>query len=1247
MPDPISPQITLGSLTLISPVINGQALSIDASSLDVVVDCHVETVVVEASYEGRKVESTTFTLVGGLRRFTVSLTDLFPSLTNITVLLTGRNYETEPTETQFGRSTSLPLSLIYSPVVHDLPVVNPPSGVTVHKGLNACKVEWATPNIPGFLGVKVMYSTDYTGVTVPYRQIGGFVTTVSRVENTILTLSESKMVTDEETILTTTQTTSPTNFSSFAFSKQMVGGAETFYVVLSTLIQDPQTNHIYESNFNGPYQCGFVDLRQVSPTDFPYLQQKEDIAARLITSMVKNYPDLDLTPRSELRDLHIDPISMELSTQSVREWFARCSNSISALAQIDDADGDGFSDDFNTSPYKPQIARAWGFSAENTQYLIDRQFDLLGERCGLQRGTATTAVAMVTFYTYTKPTSKVTLPSTMVVGSTGSGNIPSLMYYVRGSAQIDPASVNSLYDPQNGWWAVTLPVECSTPGALGNVGAGAITKNLGDVPNGWFCVNQAPAQFGSDSESNAKYAERIRNRTIVGVDTGRSLGYLEAARSTPGVIDANVVPAGGLMMQRDWMFAPHLPGGGKHVAGCVDVYVRGTNFVQQTDYRSFSWQNSSEVYRDYPTYVKLSLQSQSVSTRQLSFKVTSSLAAPIYSVVELVALRSGEKIYLGTKKVRIDNATNTIYLDPDEICTRLVGDVVSEHYENMQLGGVDAKNITVLNYLSSASGTEYRALLRLQAPFFHIPELQPVTSIYSVVGEETKSGTIASPRLIKFQDPLLEGNSDRATDTIRVDTDKYHSVVVSGTTPYGDTATFLTTEGIIGIDSNMVVQMDTQGRFYDINSVRSADMTKLYQMGVDYQIVSLDRYHTYGIQRMQNSTIPLEEPLLIAYNKYDVSEHCEFIQDEAVVLVDTTPAVLARKGLVHNIWLPESHGLTSLANDPELASAQVVRTDRYIKVVYNNGVEDIVLREGQDFTLVVDPRNGQTYISKRTTGRIVTDKAVVRVSYYVNEVFAFTSGYPGFVEQVAAKIEQSRSAGADVLVKQMLENPVDVILSVELNSNVTPETMDGRIRTAIANVLNNARQRVTQAEIIRQVQALPGVANVLVPLTKFAKSNGAYNIGSIIPSGTAWIRTTDDPILKNSRFPANTWITKAQVLPDQTLPSGGLVDSFVGLLYEGESFRRGMSIQDFIDNPPAQNKGGFYIIGAEDKVDSITPLDSSYSRRVILTIPNYLENPSYYSYKVTYQIWREGGFKDILLSPTEYLKPGRVTIDYM
>lgn len=1249
-------QQTLGALALVSPAMQGQELAIDSSTLDIVFDAPSDVVYVDASFNDQRVSSSSYVVNGTKNRFTISLTDLVPSMIAIQVLVVGRDYNPSDDPATGHTTPTYVFNLIYTPVSTALPTIAPPSGVKSYKGLNTAKVEWVVPVVEGFLGVRVQYSTDSTGINIPYKQFGQLVTTISRTENSQVTLSSTKSVNENITTYTDVETTVLTNYSSVVFPKAVAGGSDVFYVVLSTVVQDPQTNHVYESSYNGPYQCGFVDLRQVGPADFLYLQQKEDIATRLIVSATRNYPDLDLTPRSEIRDLHIDPISLELSNQSVREWFARCSESISAMAQLDDYNGDGFSDDITESPFKNQIARAWNMSSQDVQFLIDKQFDILGEsRAGLTRGTATTAVAMVTLYTYAKPTSVVTLQN-VIVASTGDGNtVPSLNFYARGTATVSPQSADSIYDPVNGWWAITLPFECGTTGTIGNVGSGTITQNVSGLPTGWFCVNLDPAQYGTDRESNAKFAERIKNRMVVGIDSGRRLGYLETARSTPGVVDAKVVSSGDLMMLRDWFTSPSLDGGGKHIFGTVDVYVRGTNYAQQIERKAFVWDNNSTTYRVPASYASLSIDSLS----RYSLKINDTLAWPIRGIVEIVLVRgTGEQIILGTNFTKIDNNDNLLFLEGTEPCYKITGDSVTEQYTQFKLLESDlynATNISILNALSSeitSGSTKIKGLFRLNSPLTHVPTYQPVSSVYSVVGDDTKTGAIStgSIRLIKSQDPLLEGYSNRATDTIRVDADTTVAKV-------SDALYFTEPEGTIELVSDMVVNYTRTGAFNksSLNSVRSEDMLSLYEFGTDYILVPLGRYGKFGIKRTATSRIPFDTltsrstNILVGYNQYSLKESCTYVT-ETLALTGSSQTALSNAGFVKNVWLPESYGNTTIANDADLTTALVPRQNRYIKIVKADGT---VMIEGRDYKLTMSGVSNQAYLAKITTGRIIDGESLT-VSYFYTEVFTVTTGYPGHVEQAAYTMEQSRHAAADVLVKDMIENGVDVTLAVELNSNTTPEIMDGRIRTAIGMVLSNARDRVTQAEIIRQVKSIPGVSNVIIPLTKFAKSDGAMNIGHVIPSGTDWELVGTDPLLKpvSSNFPVRTYISVDSLLEDSTIPSGGLTDSFVGLLYEGQSFYRASSLKDFIAkveefDKTGANEGAFYIIGVDDSYDSVNLFPENYCGRIVIRTPSFIKTPTYASYKVTYEVWREGGQKDITLSPTEYLKAGRITIDYL
>jgi hypothetical protein len=332
------------------------------------------------------------------------------------------------------------------------------------------------------------------------------------------------------------------------------------------VVQDPNSNAVYESLAAGPFLAGFVNLKVVNPTDFLALQKSTDIASRMIASVTRSYPDLDLTAHAEIRDIIINPMAMELANMSARAWFERCSSSISAIAQIDNASGSGISDPVASSSIKQQIARAYGLSATDVQTFISRRFDILGEQAGVTRGGATAATAPLTFFVYTKPSALLTIPLGVVTATVPDTTTSSAQFISTGSAVIDPSNPSSYYDSTNARWSVTVPGQCLTAGSVGNVGAGTIRNVTSGAPSGISVTNEIGAQGGLDQQSNADYAAMIQDALVTGVDTGSVNGITTNVLKIPGITDCMVVGASNTDMLRDWSAAIQ-----QHTFGCVDV----------------------------------------------------------------------------------------------------------------------------------------------------------------------------------------------------------------------------------------------------------------------------------------------------------------------------------------------------------------------------------------------------------------------------------------------------------------------------------------------------------------------------------------------------------------------------------------------------------------------------------------------------------------------------------------------------
>jgi hypothetical protein len=1318
--------------------------------------------------------------------------------------------------------------------------IAPPSGISAAKNQTDCLVQWVTPDYPGFIGVRVMISTDPSGVNPPYTQFGDLVSAVSSTAQTIIN-SQSNTATNvaeanitavallnnlltvaaantftpgtvveianlinatflngetvtvlastpaqftasytganypagsmvltlvpdsgqatsivSTTITMSTNTVMETQYSTVEVPFSSVN-SNIFYAMLSTVIQDPQTNVMYESVQNGPLQCGYVNLQLANPTDFPVLQRKEDIAARLIIQILKQMPNLDLSPRSEIRDMFVDPWSIEAANMSVREWFARVSTSISAISQLDCTTGTGVSSPFQSSPYKQQIARAYGLSAVNTQNLINEQFDLLGEQAGLTRLGTTSSTVVLTFYTYTRPTSSITIPEGAVVATSPDANTSSLNFVTQGQGTIDFANLASFYNSQTGWWGVSVPAQCTQAGSVGNVGAGTIRTSVSGVPTGTQVTNLVGANYGTDQEVNSAFAARIQARLVTGIDSSSRNGYLVAALSTPGVIGAQVVGAGDLEMLRDWD-----PTRQKHVYGCVDVYVRGTTLSQQDEFVPFEYPNNG-TYGVYGTYSSLIFPGTGLAFQIQGF---SNLAYPPYDGVELLISRATGSFYLGLDRAQF--VGNTIVVNANDLAYQYVGSGTTYAKVPLVISSQNATNAVALTTVSGAQASTYtfQLFLREASPFIHQPALQPILQVYSVTGEPVPGGTGTIPSalvgLVHTSDFLLNGGSNDAGDLVEV---ALQSVPVTSSVMTGPS---VSTPVLIAM--GMAVPLDGNGNPTNVTSVLSADQSTLYVYGTDYAIAPMGPYHQYGVQPLTSSVqvlstsvqanvltvnannefgvnahvtfsgltastflngqtvtitaatptsfqatfitgnyattldtgfatgsaIQANQTLSVTYNQFSLYERLTFVSAEQQVLSGTLPTTLDNDGFVHDTWLPQSYttGIPTLATYPSMNGYQLILdgwdgsygadggldipgslafdpsglvgnavpyASRYIKVTFFNGVQAVVMKENIDFTLSVDSASGAATLTRIPTGHI-PDGGTVSVSYFITETFTFSTQYPTFVQVLANSLALTQSAGASVEVKAMVANDVDITLAVTLDANTSPETIDPVIRTVINIVLDNAVGTLYQSALIQQVQSITGVQSVEVPLIRCAKSNGSYDIGVVIPTGTAWIPLNSDPLFAAVAAPQNSWITVAQALPDTTIPSGGAPDVIVDMLYEGQVFVRATSVNNFLATALSvphlavepfvtdTSPGSFYIIGQSDSFvqgTSTVTIPNSYSQRIIANFPQDVINPGTLNYFCTYQVFNEVGATDVTVSPTEYLAPGVITLTYI
>jgi hypothetical protein len=497
-----------------------------------------------------------------------------------------------------------------------------------------------------------------------------------------------------------------------------VPNSEPLYFVVTGVYFDPAT----QTEFETPYSQEVLGAPLVIDTsikDLPGRSQLQ-VVTDYIAAIERVNTEISLIPGSTTRDVSIDPFASEAE----RLWFIvdfvhRCSSFLTLL-QVDDANGDGISDDVASSAYKQAIKAALGLTTDQAvQSLIDTQFEKLAANCNITRLPGRPSSGQAVCYTTSRPTKDIPIPSGSICSTDAdtANNIPVIRFRVGGTYIMSLANVDSYYNFDAKRWEITVDVTAESTGEQGNRPAGAI-KNISGT-SGVSVTNTEATVFGTDQESNSDLAARSM-LGFVSVDTGTEGGYMMTAVGQIGVIKTNIVKSGDTLMMRDWDDVRV-----KHIGGKVDIWIQGLRERQVTDNFAFTF----EIARD--------IRCQIINLATLTFRVLDSRVTVDTPVVEILNnLTQG----LGVRNV-------TAGADYD-----LTG-VTILSYNTFRLNTVIAQPVTHIDDIVTAD-------YRFRSVNSFVFTIQPVRRIVSVVGEI--SGTLTPTtgyQLYKTDDPLLEGES--------------------------------------------------------------------------------------------------------------------------------------------------------------------------------------------------------------------------------------------------------------------------------------------------------------------------------------------------------------------------------------------------------------------------------------------------------------------------------------------------------
>jgi len=703
------------------------------------------------------------------------------------------------------------------------------------------------------------------------------------------------------------------------------------YYVVTAVFYDTATNTEYESAYSAEV-VGQPMLVTTALGSIPTVT-RQNIVSKFVLAIFRSNPQIKVEAGSVLRDTVIDPYSSESERLRFLLDFYQRARTPTLLLQIDDPTGSGTSVPVANSTYKRALQSALYLDqAQQVQDLINSCFEAYASNFGLRRRSGVSARGEVLFYTSTKPQGTLLIPlGTLVRGGASA-------FSTTRAAAISSSQIASYYNPVNGYYQVTVPVQASSTGAETNVGTGQVTTVVSALQTTLSVTNLSAMVGGRDGESNLVLTARVQNR-LASVDSGTERGYLQTAADVPGVVKANVVAAGDPLMQRD------LDVVGAHKGGKVDVWVQGTNTATVTDNFAFTF----EVAQD--------IQFEVLSIPDLTFRALDSSLSEADPIVEM--LNDSDIGY------EMRNASTGEVFD-------LTGVVVTS-YNTITLDtsivqpAVDLTDVVLASY-RRRSGSKF-VLLR-----------QPVSSITSVVGTVSSTLPVTSYFLGHPNAPLSYGRSTLAGDYLQIDG---YIDDLGNTAPSG--ATIAVTDESHVMVGQYPEYLDSLGGNYLTIVVKSADGLITYAgpddpSGTpDYQISLGTQTTAVSITRTGATTIPNGSTVLISYEH---DENFTVTYSTNLIVSLTQGAVDANKHATADVVAKDALP-APLVIDATIVTLQgraPATVDEALRTNLNNYFTNLRLGEPvrqSDIIDIIERTNGVSYVVVPLTRMVRQERSTV------------------------------------------------------------------------------------------------------------------------------------------------------------------------------------------------------------------------------------------------------------------------------
>jgi hypothetical protein len=351
----------------------------------------------------------------------------------------------------------------------------------------------------------------------------------------------------------------------------------------------------------------------------------------------------------------------------------------------------------------------------------------------------------------------------------------------------------------------------------------------------------------------------------------------------------------------------------------------------------------------------------------------------------------------------------------------------------------------------------------------------------------------------------------------------------------------------------------------------------------------------------------------------------------------------------------ETHILIGFVEEPLLSIGVNTRTVRVFK-------DDRSLEysgpgtTNPDFDVVEGTSTTPAKIVRTSSSMILSGESV-SVDYTHDENFTVMYVVNDLLQELQRSVNKKRHVTADVLVKQAIQNSVEIETTAQLYQGAKKDTVDPAVRTAVSLELNKRYigQGVAQSDVIHAVDATSGVDYQIVPMVRMAYADGSKKLRESLRSSATRLGALD--------IGGNVVFILTNALQYPTIDTGGYETEHRAVFQDGLL----MSAASILEQAGSKSNqafiigsGGASIAGYSDDVTLIaegftdpTARETERLRRtanhVVVSLSgsgDVLDDPTNHAYAASYVVRGDSGSHDITASSVEFLDLGTLTITY-